>query len=145
MVGQLFSTQKIEVFMANCKRNEVKFYYQRYEKGEENQGNLRKMGWYKTFREILQEEKIKYQNRNVYNKEYPCNPIPNEVFKTKEYYNWLKDKWEERITGEYIIDRLGIRIPYDKPNMMFNFECDDGMVKYRYEEQSKIVIKEIKE
>jgi hypothetical protein len=77
-----------------CKRNEVKFYYQRYEKSDENQGKLRKMGLYKTFREILQEEKIIYQIRNVYNKEYPNSPVPNEVFKTKEYYNFMEDKWE---------------------------------------------------
>jgi hypothetical protein len=43
-----------------CKKNNVKFYYQRSQTGEENSGKLWQMELYKTFRENLQEEKIKY-------------------------------------------------------------------------------------
>jgi hypothetical protein len=49
--------EKIEVFWGICKRNNVKFYYQRSEKSDENQGKLRKVGLYKTFRKILQKRK----------------------------------------------------------------------------------------
>jgi hypothetical protein len=52
----------------------------------------------------LQEEKIKYQIRKVYNQEYPNSPIPNEVFKTKEYYSFIEDKWEDRKAGNFKID-----------------------------------------
>jgi hypothetical protein len=63
-----------------------------------------------------------YQIRNVYNKEYPKSPIPNEVFKTKEYYNFMEDKWEDRKTGSSKIDYSRVKIKYDKPNMEFEFE-----------------------
>jgi hypothetical protein len=86
-----------------------------------------------------------HQIRNVYNKEYPNSPIPNEVFKTKEYYNFMKDKWEDRKTGNCTIDYSRVKIKYDKPNMEFEFESDDGMLKAKYEDLSKIIIGEIKE
>jgi hypothetical protein len=94
-------------------------------------------------KEILQEEKIKYQLKDVYNSEYPNSSIPNEVFKPKDYYSFIKDKWEAISTGAYYIDQKA-KIKYDKPNMRFDIECHDGMTKAKYGAMSEIVIKDIK-
>jgi hypothetical protein len=49
----------------------------------------------------LKEEKIKYHLKNVYNLEYPNCPISNDVLKPKDYYSFIKDKWEDISTGSY--------------------------------------------
>jgi hypothetical protein len=57
----------------------------------------------------------------------------------------MEDKWEDRKTGSFKIDYSRVKFKYDKPNMEFEFESDDGMLKARYEDLSKIIIGEIKE
>jgi hypothetical protein len=98
---------------------------------------------YNTFREIFQEEKIKYQLKDVYNSEYPSSPIPNDVLKPKDYYSFIKDKWDDISTDAYYIDHKA-KIKYDKPSMRFDNECNDGMTKAKYKDMSEIVIKDIK-
>jgi hypothetical protein len=82
--------------------------------------------------------------KNVYNSEYPNSPIPNDVFKPKDYYSFIKDKWGDISIGAYYIDHKGAKIKYDKPNMLFDIECHDGMTKTKYEDMSEIVIKDMK-
>jgi hypothetical protein len=44
----------------------------------------------------------------------------------------MEDKCEDRKTGSFKIDYSRVKIKYDKPNMEFEFENDDGMLKARY-------------
>jgi hypothetical protein len=80
------------VFWAKCKRNEVILYYERTEKTTEHRRKLRQLRLYQTFSEIGQEKKIIHQLKKEYNSKYPNNSIPNEVFKPKDYYRFMKDK-----------------------------------------------------
>jgi hypothetical protein len=52
-------------------------------------------------------------------------------------------KTEKQVISKSII--LESKLNTIKPNMEFEFECDYGMLKARYEDMSKIVINEIKE